>query len=94
MIKFEKITPGMTLYDVHSTRMGNTTMRTMGVWHVRVIEVDAERRRALVSWNTNSPVWWNQWELSKLRAKQPVLVGTLAKRLQTRAERLAAKEPK
>lgn len=35
-IKFEKITPGMELLDIHSYRMGNTTMTRLGLsssWH-------------------------------------------------------------
>lgn len=65
-IKFEKIQPGMRLYDRHRERMGNTNMRTLGEWPVKVIEVDAERRRALVSWNGNKPTWCYAAWLSKL----------------------------
>jgi len=70
-MKFEKIKPGMTLYDVHSTRMGNTTARTMGCWLVRVVSVDTEARTAIVRWNGNSEREWRERDLRKLRAKEP-----------------------
>ena len=75
-MKFEKIEAGMTLYDVHSYRMGNTTKRTLGTWLVKILEVDAERRRARVSWNGNSPEWLGERSLSKLKAERPYLVRT------------------
>jgi hypothetical protein len=65
-IKFEKIKPGMRLYDRHREKMGNTTMRTLGEWDVRVIEVNADKRKALVSWNENRPEWWWADRLKKL----------------------------
>ncbi len=40
-MKFEKIKPGMVLLDIHSYRMGNTTMRQLGLWEVMVVSVDA-----------------------------------------------------
>lgn len=71
MPKFDTIKPGDILYDVHSYRMGNTKMRAQGCWEVRVIEVDAERRRALVSWNGNTPDWRPWFKLEKYRRSRP-----------------------
>jgi hypothetical protein len=87
-VKLDKITAGMTLYDVGSHRMGNTTMRTMAVWPVFVKEVDTVKDRALVSWNGNAPEWRPAFALEKLRAKEPVLIRTVlgARRLPTREE--------
>lgn len=73
-MKFEKIKPGMTLYDVHSHRMGNTTMTTIGVWKIQVISVDAEKKTFLGSWNSNAPQTFHSWEISKLKDKEPLLV--------------------
>lgn len=73
-IKFEKIVAGMRLYDLHSERMGSTTMRSMGVWFVDVLEVDVAQRRALVSWNGNKPEWKSAHTLTRYRAKRPELV--------------------
>lgn len=68
-IKFEKIEPGMRLLDVHSEKMGNTTMRQLGLWHVMVVSVDKEKRSAVVSWNGNRPEVWYEHELKKLYAE-------------------------
>jgi hypothetical protein len=73
-MKFDKLQPGMTLYDVHSARMGNTTMKTLGTWAVYVREVDAEKRRALVSWNGNPAEWRGESYFDKLKDKKPYLV--------------------
>jgi hypothetical protein len=67
-IKFEKVKPGMVLYDNHRTKMGNTTMSRMGEWPVFVREIDAERQRALVSWNCNPAQWYDRRRVEKLFA--------------------------
>lgn len=41
-MKLEKMQAGITLYDVHRYKMGNTTMSTVGVWHVYVKEVNSD----------------------------------------------------
>jgi hypothetical protein len=73
-LKFEKIQPGMVLWDCHSHKMGNTTMSTLGTCSVHVIEVDLERRRALVKWNGNPEGWWGERSLSKLTKDKPILI--------------------
>jgi hypothetical protein len=72
-IKFEKIEPGMTLLDIHSEPMGNTTMRELGCWEVKIISVDHEERTAMVSWNHNAPRKWFERNLTKLyrEGKEP-----------------------
>ncbi len=65
-IRFESVQPGMTLYDNHRHKLGNTTMSAMGEWVVKVYEVDAEKRQALVSWNSNPKTWWPEYRLRKL----------------------------
>lgn len=67
MIKFEKIKPGMLLWQRGRAR---DVMRSYAEWSVRIIEVDSEHRRALVSWNTNKPEWWHEYRLSKLYTKR------------------------
>jgi hypothetical protein len=65
-IKFEKVTVGMTLYDRHTYQMGNTKVRTLGEWHVRVLEIDTARHSALISWNGNAPTWWGKRRICAL----------------------------
>lgn len=71
MVAFDTIKAGDILYDCHRTKMGNTTMSRMGVWEVRILEIDIERYRALCSWNGNAPQWWRQDKLYKLRRNKP-----------------------
>jgi len=68
-IKFEKIKEGMTLYDVRK----NTGMsrNKWSVWTVKVIEVNTEERKALISWNTNKPEWMQENRVTKYRARRP-----------------------
>jgi hypothetical protein len=70
-IKFEKIKPGMVLLDIHSQRMGHTTMRELGCWEVRIISVCSETKTAMVNWNGNSPKRWFASELERLYTKPP-----------------------
>lgn len=77
-IKFEKIQPGMTLWDVHSELAGNTLMKRWGKWEVRVYSVHngttaqgRPLRYAMVSWNGNREERWYDDRLSRLYAKIP-----------------------
>lgn len=90
-MKFERIKPGMVLYDLHRERAGNTMMHRWGVWEVRVISVDVEGRTAEASWNGNRPQTYTEKELRELRVERPVMVGDnfLFKRPETRAEKKA-----
>lgn len=70
MIKFEKIKPGMILYDVRkSTKPFNRCK--WDYWAVKVIEVDQEKRRVFASWNGNAPKWIYERQATKYRAKNP-----------------------
>lgn len=71
-MKFENIKAGDVLYDVHRQKMGNTTLSSMGVWTVKIIEVN--EFGATVSWNGNRPEKWGIKRLRKLRVKRPELV--------------------
>lgn len=94
-MKFEKIKPGMTLYDVGSHGMGNTTIRTMSVWPVVVVSVDADSRSMMASWNGNKPRRYYEHAIKKLREKKPLMISTwggAGSRLATREEIKAHKE--
>lgn len=72
-IKFEKIKPGMTLYDVrkatgfHAARLS----KKWQWWPVKVFEVDSEKRQVLASWNTNPAKWISEKNVTKFRAQLP-----------------------
>lgn len=65
-IKFEKIEVGMTLYDRRKHNMGNTTLKTIGEWEVKIVSIDKEHRTAKASWNGNPPTFYSQRDLTKL----------------------------
>ena len=53
MIKIQSLKPGDVLYDVHSERAGNTTMRREGCWECFVRAVDSNGKWVEISWNGN-----------------------------------------
>ena len=53
MIKIQSLKPGDVLYDVHSERAGNTTMRREGVWECYVRAVDPNGQWVEISRNGN-----------------------------------------
>jgi hypothetical protein len=65
-IKFEKIQPGMKLYDRRKQTMGNTALRSLREWTVKIISVDPARRSAVVSWNGNRHQTYGEASLRKL----------------------------
>ena len=93
-MKLERIEVGATVYDVGRRKMGNTTMKTVCVWPVRVIEVDLTARTVKAAWNFNPARIYTEREFSKWRAEKPMLVGSITgkKRLATAEERKAARE--
>ena len=70
MASFDKLTVGQDLWDYHKYKMGHTKMTTMGKWRVSVKEIDMENRRALCSWNGNTPRWYSEFQLKRLKVKQ------------------------
>ena len=87
-MKFEKLKPGMVVYDVHRHKMGNTTMSTVGVWTVRIESVDHEAKRVVASWNGNRAKTFFYGDAMKWREKEPVLIRGVfgSARLATREE--------
>lgn len=85
-MKIEDLKPGMTVYDVGTYGMGNTVLRSVGVWPVRIIEVDMATRSVLASWNMNEPKRYKR-EIRRWRLKEPVLITNCMgqSRLATRA---------
>jgi hypothetical protein len=92
-VKIEKLQPGMIVYDVGRTKMGNTTMSTVSVWGVYIVSVDAEKNTVIAKWNGNKERTYYSRTWSKWRKKSPMLVrtGMGAYRLANREEISAAK---
>ena len=94
-MKFEKLAPGMVVYDVHRHKLGNTTISTVGVWTVRIVSVDHNTKRVMASWNGNRAKMFFDGEVSKWREKEPLLIrGAFGSaRLATRKELNDARMP-
>ena len=69
MALITKVKVGQKLYDRHSYRQGNTTIRAEGEWQVMVVEIDLEKGRVLCSWNFNKPTWYYYSKFKKLKYK-------------------------
>lgn len=67
MVAYSAIKEGDILWDCRKTRQGNTTMRSMSCWQVKIISLDPARRTAVVSWNTNAPRLYSERALKALR---------------------------
>jgi hypothetical protein len=72
-VKWETVKAGDTLYDVHKTAMGNTTMKRMGCWEVEIISIDHAAGVAVARWNGNRPETWARRRVERLRRHKPVL---------------------
>ena len=66
-----EIKAGDILYDVHSVRSGNSTMRRMAWWPVRVYAVSDDGRYAWTSWNSNPVCRTHMSTLRKHRRSIP-----------------------
>jgi len=71
-IKFEKIKPGMTLYDVRKATGWDAARSKKWVHYtVSILAVDLDNRMALASWNNFLPRWFHESNITKYRAKLP-----------------------
>ena len=75
-LKINKLQPGAVVYDVQSQRMGNTTLRSVGVWPVQIVSVDVEAGTVMAKWNGNPERKFREHQWSKWRAEKPTLVKT------------------
>lgn len=56
-VAFSYLRPDLVIYDCSMELMGNTTVRTLKVRPIRVLNVDATTQKAQISWNGNPPTW-------------------------------------
>jgi len=76
------------VYSVERQKMGNTTLTTMSVFSVRIVEIDPEKQWVLASWNGNTPRKFYKHAVSKWRGKKPAMISGIfgSQRLATREE--------
>lgn len=70
-IKFEKINPGMMLWDVRKSTGLSRLHGKYQSWPVYIKEVDGEKREVLASWGGNRAEWMSERRVTKFRAKRP-----------------------
>ena len=88
MADINKIKAGDVLWHTRKRRMGNTTIRTVDLFKVVVIEVDAEKKRALISWNGNHGYWTSNIKNLRVNKPQMITYGLLGQqRLALRGEK-------
>lgn len=62
---FDRIKVGDTLYDVHRYKTNSGSAE--GCWPVVVKEIDVVKKAALCSWNGNTPRWYYEPQIKRLR---------------------------
>lgn len=67
-MKFEKIKPGMVLYDRHKYQAGNTTIRVLGEWPVEIVSLDTVTRTGMARWNHNPATRYRDFQLERLKS--------------------------
>lgn len=93
-MKLEKLEPGMVVWDVRKHNMGNTTVKTVSVYQVSIIEVNKEEGWFIYSWNGNNPRKGYEGQTAKFKKNKPVTIRSQMgyARLATREEIKAMKE--
>ncbi len=73
MATIRNLKEGQILWDKHRYKMGNTNVRTWGVWRVRVIEIDPNHQFIVASWNGNEAKRMYEYQVKKLKVKEPII---------------------
>lgn len=97
MANFDKLEVNQVLWTVTKERMGNTMVKTVRIHTAKVVELDMDNRRALISWNGNRPRWVSEYHLKNYRVNRPLTITNKMmgyERLMTREERKLHKEGK
>ncbi|WP_312740480.1 hypothetical protein [Cedecea neteri] len=93
-MKLGKLEPGMVVWDVRKHNMGNTTVKTVSVYQVSIIEVNKDEGWFIFSWNGNKPQKGYEGAAAKLKKNKPITIRSPMgySRLATREEIKAMKE--
>ncbi len=93
-MKFESLKENTIVYDCHSHKMGNSHMRSLGIWTIKVLSIDKEKRTCMASWNGNAPRTHHERDVKKWLKEKPTLVRNVmgGYRRMTKDEKAAAKK--
>lgn len=67
MVAFNRINVGDVFYDCRMQKQGNTTLRQMACWPVRIVSIDSVKGTAMASWNGNAPRLYGESSIKRLR---------------------------
>lgn len=89
MATISKLKPGQILYTVTRGRLGNTTLRTVRVHDVKIIEVDPDGKFVVASWNGNRSEKYHRGDVSTWKVSKPVTIEGMfgSERLASKAEK-------
>ena len=73
-MKLTSLKPGDLVFNVTKTKMGNTTLKTISIYPVKIIEV--HENHVIASWNGNAPKRFGENVVSKWKKKQPLKIVT------------------
>lgn len=73
-MKFDRLQPGMVVWDVVKRKMGNTIISTTAVFPVKVVSVDPVSESVMASWNGNAPKKFSGRSIGKWRLNKPLLI--------------------
>lgn len=72
MASFHKLKAGQVYYTVTKGRLGNTTLRTVSIHEVKVLEVHISY--CMASWNHNKPERFYPGNVAHWKVERPVTV--------------------
>lgn len=91
-MKIDKLTPGIVVYSISRTQMGNTRIKTVSIYPIRIIAVDPDHHTVRAEWNGNEARNYGSRTWSRWRLKRPVLIkNSLGQARIARRGELAAK---
>ena len=77
MATIHRLVPGQIVYQITRQAMGNTTVRRNVLYTIKIIEIDLDHGRVLISWNGNRPEWRTQRHVKAWRVRNPEPKGEL-----------------
>ena len=77
-MKFEKLKPGMVVFDLWRHKTEDSTISTISIVKVCIISIDPGARTATAYWNNNSARTYSESKISRWHEKEPLLIRSTA----------------
>lgn len=87
-MKLKSLKPGMTVWLVRKHLMGNTTLKTISIYEVNIIDVNQKEGWFTYTWNGNAEQKGREHTASQFKKNKPVTIRCAMghRRLATREE--------